>query len=121
MEADLKAADLPPLVWYDVLLELRRARPHDIRPFQLQERMLLAQYNLSRLLDRITAAGYAERRPCPEDGRGQVLCLTGPGNALLKRMWPVYRDAIARHFADKLDAGQTADLVRLLGRLDEPG
>jgi DNA-binding MarR family transcriptional regulator len=117
VEADLKAAGMPPLVWYDALLELRRSDSEGLRPFELQERMLLAQYNLSRLLDRVVKAGYAERRPCPEDGRGHVLHITGTGRDLLQAMWPVYREAIARRFADRLDDGDAAELGRLLGKL----
>ena len=67
VEADLKAADLPPLSWYDALLELERARPDGLRPYQLQERMLLAQYNMSRLTDRLAKAGYIEREDCSDD------------------------------------------------------
>ncbi len=65
MEGALKAEGLPPLEWYDVLLELERGGP--MRPRDLQAHLLLAQYNLSRLLDRIEAAGLVERRPCPDD------------------------------------------------------
>ncbi|WP_172746240.1 MarR family transcriptional regulator, partial [Neorhizobium sp. T7_12] len=52
IEQDLKAADLPPLGWYDVLLELSRAEGGRLRPYEIEERTLLAQHNLSRLLDR---------------------------------------------------------------------
>ena len=120
VEVDLKTAGMPPLVWYDILLELRRAEPGLLRPFQLQERMLLAQYNLSRLLDRVAKAGYAERLPCEDDGRGHVLQITDSGRALLQRMWPVYREAIARHFAGKLDTVEAVELARLLAKLQAP-
>ncbi len=46
IEATLKAADLPPLAWYDVLLETERAGKGGLRPFELERAMLLAQYNL---------------------------------------------------------------------------
>jgi hypothetical protein len=36
VEADLKAAGLPPLAWYDALLELDRAGDRRLRPFELQ-------------------------------------------------------------------------------------
>lgn len=120
VEADLKAAGMPQLVWYDVLLELRRAQPDGLRPFQLQERMLLAQYNLSRLLDRIVKSEYAVRVPCDDDGRGHVLQITGSGLELLQRMWPVYHEAIARHFAGKLETVEAIELARLLTKLQAP-
>src|SRR5436190_6178622 len=59
VEKALRAADLPPLEWYDVLLELKRGGP--LRPRDLQDRLLLAQYNLSRLLDRMEADALVTR------------------------------------------------------------
>src|ERR1700751_3913382 len=58
VEGALKAAGLPPLAWYDALLELERAGAPGLRPFELERAMLLEQYNLSRLLDRMERAGY---------------------------------------------------------------
>lgn len=117
VEADLKAAGFPPLAWYDALLELDRVKPDGLRPFQLQERMLLAQYNLSRLTDRLKSAGYIVRENCVDDGRGQVLHITEDGCQLLKSMWPAYRKAIAAHFGTKLDVDETAELARVLEKL----
>ena len=114
IEADLKAAGFPTLYWYDALLELRRAEPAGLRPFELQRRMLLAQYNVSRLADRLEQAGYLEKRRLSEDGRGHVLRITSSGRRLLKRMWPVYGDAISRHVGSRLtkkDAEQLASLL----------
>src|SRR5215470_12519483 len=101
VESDLKAAGFPPLAWYDVLLELSR-KEDGLRPFALEQELLLAQYNLSRLIDRLQSAGYVERRICPDDGRGQIVAITAAGRALLKRMWPTYRAAISRHVGAKL-------------------
>ena len=117
VEADLKAAGFPPLGWYDVLLELSREKVDGLRPFELEGRLLLAQYNLSRLLDRLEAAGYLERRPCAEDGRGHVVAITDPGRQLMKRMWPVYRAAITRHIGSKLREDEAARLGALLTKL----
>jgi DNA-binding MarR family transcriptional regulator len=116
VESELKAAGLPPLAWYDVLLELSR-EDAGLRPFALEQELLLAQYNLSRLLDRLESAGYVERQTCPEDGRGQIVAITTSGRALVKRMWPTYRAAIARHVGAKLSEDQAARLASLLGKL----
>src|SRR5437660_7407070 len=83
VEAELKAAGFPPLGWYDVLLELSREKVDGIRPFVLEERLLLAQYNLSRVLDRLAEAGYVERHRHPEDGRGQIVRITQAGRDLV--------------------------------------
>jgi DNA-binding MarR family transcriptional regulator len=95
IERALAAAKLPPLAWYDVLLELERPGG-GLRPFELEREMLLAQYNLSRLIDRMEAAGYVERRALTEDRRGQVIVITSTGKALRRRMWLTYGPAIQR-------------------------
>ena len=78
IEQALSAAKLPALAWYDVLLELERAGG-SLRPFELERAMLLAQYNLSRLIERLEKAGYVERRTCANDRRGQVIAIIPAG------------------------------------------
>jgi DNA-binding MarR family transcriptional regulator len=117
IEAALKAAGLPPLSWYDVLLELSRAEDGRLRPLELERRTLLAQYNASRLIDRMEKAGLVERLPHPEDGRGQLVTITTEGRALQKRMWKVYGPAIATQVGDKLSRAEASELARLLKKL----
>jgi DNA-binding MarR family transcriptional regulator len=117
IERDLKAAGLPPLVWYDFLLEVERAGAAGLRPFELEQAMLLAQYNLSRLLDRIERAGYVERRLCEDDGRGQLIVMTDQGRAMRRKMWPVYARGIDAAMGRHLSAKQAEVLDDVLGAL----
>src|SRR5215472_9081880 len=117
IEQDLKAAGLPPLVWYDVLLEVERAGDRGLRPFELERAMLLAQYNLSRLIDRIERAGYLERRACEIDGRGQMIVITERGKAMRRKIWPVYARAIETALGQHLSGKQAENLDALLGLL----
>lgn len=117
VEERLKKAGLPPLAWYDALLELRRAGDQGLRPFQLREKMLLEQYNLSRLIDRLADKNLVVKQTCEEDGRGQVLVITLEGRQTLKTMWPVYRRAIMDQFAANLSDSDCRTLTRLLGKL----
>jgi DNA-binding MarR family transcriptional regulator len=82
IEQDLKAADCPPLAWYDVLLELSCAADGRLRPFEIERETLLAQYNLSRLLDRLEKEGLVAREPCQDDARGQWAVITEKGRAV---------------------------------------
>ena len=116
VERALKENGLPPLSWYDALLELKR-ETDGLRASELEARMLLPQYNVSRLVDRLEKAGYIARRIDPEDGRGRILTLTAEGRTILKRMWPVYADAITRFMGDPLDEEEAETLARLLGRI----
>jgi DNA-binding MarR family transcriptional regulator len=118
IERALKAAKLPPLAWYDVLLELERAGG-SLRPFELEREMLLAQYNLSRLIDRMEEAGYVERRALKEDRRGQAIVITAAGKTLRRRMWSVYGPAIQAAIGDHLSPKQIDTLSALMGVLIE--
>lgn len=120
VEADLKAAGFPPLAWYDALLELRR-EPEGLRAVDLEGRMLLAQYSISRLVERLERAGYLERRPDPQDGRVRLLVLTSAGGELLQAMWPVYAGAIERHIGTALKREEAQRLAGLLQRILDHG
>ncbi|GLQ57986.1 MarR family transcriptional regulator [Devosia nitrariae] len=119
IEQDLKAAGLPPLGWYDVLLELVRAQNGKLRPYEIEERTLLAQHNLSRLIDRMEKDDLVRREAFAEDGRGRWVTVTETGRAMQSRMWSVYGAAIQTHLGEKLDdarADQLAELLAVLSR-----
>jgi len=116
VETALKRAGLPPLAWYDVLLELERAKK-PLRLHALQAELLLAQYNLSRLIDRLEEDNLVRRIADPADGRGQLVSLTAKGAQLRRRMWPVYGRAIHETIGMRLDAGEARTLARLLTKL----
>jgi DNA-binding MarR family transcriptional regulator len=115
--ADLKDAELPPLEWYDVLLELKRESSGRLRQFELGKRVLLSKYNLSRLLDRLQDAGLVKRQACRDDARGTDVAITAAGLTLQQKMWPVYQGAIGRHFARQLSRHDAEMLAEILARL----
>ncbi|NTJ66165.1 MarR family transcriptional regulator [Agrobacterium rhizogenes] len=117
IEQDFKTAGLPPLGWYDVLLELERASDGKLRPYEIEERTLLAQHNLSRLLDRMEKADLVRREMFSEDGRGRWIVITEAGSVMRNRMWLVYATALQRHLGDKLDDAQADQLAGLLAML----
>lgn len=117
IEDDLKAAGLPSLHWYDVLLELDGAAGGALRPSEIAEQTLFERYSVSRLVDRLEARGLVERVPCPEDARGAMVRITDEGRALRRAMWPVYAAAIKRRFAERLEGDDAAELARLLAKL----
>jgi DNA-binding MarR family transcriptional regulator len=117
IEEALATAKLPALSWYDALLELERAGNAGLRPFELERKMLLAQYNLSRLIDRLEAAGYIERRAAKDDGRGQIVFITANGKSMRRRMWPIYASAIEKLLGAKITEEEAALMVDILGKL----
>ncbi|MDX8435017.1 MarR family winged helix-turn-helix transcriptional regulator [Mesorhizobium abyssinicae] len=119
-EDALKASGLPPLAWYDVLHELAEAGEGGLRPFQLIERTLFAQYNISRLLARLEADGLIEKLPVADDGRGQNIRITSSGRETRRRMWAVYGRSIAELVGARLPVEELETLATLLGRLRDP-
>ncbi|WP_088343280.1 MULTISPECIES: MarR family transcriptional regulator [Rhodomicrobium] len=117
VEADFKAAGLPSLVWYDVLLELRRTKDGRLRLSEIGGKILLSKSNVTRVVDRLEAAGFARREDCVSDRRGAFAAITDAGRDLLSRMWPVYRDSLARRFAARLTEGEAVQLAGLLEKL----
>jgi len=119
-EDALKAKGLPPLAWYDVLHELAEAGEGGLRPFELIDRVLLAQYGVSRLLARLEADGLVEKLPVSDDGRGQTVRITASGREMRRRIWAVYGASIAELMGDRLPAQELKTLASLLGRLRDP-
>lgn len=119
-EDALKANGLPPLAWYDVLHELAEAGEGGLRPFELIDRVLLAQYGVSRLLARLEAEGLVEKLPVSDDGRGQTVRITASGREMRRRIWAVYGASIAELMGDRLPAQELKTLASLLGRLRDP-
>jgi DNA-binding MarR family transcriptional regulator len=117
VERAFRDADLPPHAWYDVLWELDRGPEAGLRPFEIEKRILLAQSNISRLIDRLQERGLVERRACDDDGRGQQVRITAAGREMRRKMWPVYARAITEAVGRHVTEREAATLRDLLARL----
>jgi DNA-binding MarR family transcriptional regulator len=117
IERAFRDAGMPPSAWYDVLWELEKAGVAGLRPFEIERRRLIAQSNVSRLIDRLAQAGYVERQPCDEDGRGQRVVITAAGRDMRKRMWPIYARAIGDAVGRRVSEREAATLATLLAQL----
>ena len=117
IEADLKAAGHPPLLWYDVLLELRRAPRGRLLHSEIGGKISLSKSNVTRVVDRLEAKELVRREACRKDRRSAFVIITEAGRALQKRMWPDYRASLARHVGACLSEEEAGQLAALLGRL----
>ncbi len=117
IERGLLEAGLPPLSWYDVLLELSAAPGCRLRMHELARAVVLSRSGLSRLVDRLEKAGLLRRQPDPEDGRGSFAVLTDEGSRMRERMWPVYAKGIAEHFGAHVSDEEAEILSRALGKV----
>src|SRR5262245_59727794 len=76
VEARLAAGGLPPLAWYDVLWALERVPRGRVRMHELADAVVITRSNLTRLVDRLEAAGLVRRDRCCADRRGAEAVLT---------------------------------------------
>ena len=117
IESELKSAGLPPLAWYDVLLELQREPDGRLRQSDLERRMLFPQYHISRLVDRLEREKLVRRERCEDDGRAYWVAITDKGLALRERMWPLYAAAIQGCLGEKLSDQEAARIAEGLRKL----
>lgn len=111
---ELEARHDLPLTWFEVLLRLSRSDDGLLTMGELSEQLTLTTGGVTRLVDRMAAAGHVERRPCPTDRRVLYTGITAAGRAALA---PALRDhAAALH--EVFDGFSRTDLARLDSLLD---
>jgi DNA-binding MarR family transcriptional regulator len=102
---------------FDVLATLRRAgAPYALTPTALYEATMVTSGAMTGRIDRLEAAGLAERRPDPSDRRGVLVALTPAGLELIDRILPLHVENQRAALAGLTRAEQEA-LGELLGRL----
>jgi DNA-binding MarR family transcriptional regulator len=106
IEADLDAAGVIPLSWYDVLLELNATPDRRLRMQELGRRAVLSRTRVSRIVTDLEAAGLAAREPDPSDSRATLAAITPAGRAALKAAAPHYLAGIEQHFTRYLTPAQ---------------
>ena len=68
------------------VLRILRGVGEPMQIYQIAERLIFAQADISRLINRLGASGLIARRCCDEDGRVVWITLTSKANKLLKKM-----------------------------------
>ena len=117
MDAALKAAELPPLRWYDVLWAVEQRGESGMRAFELEQGLLFEQSNLSRLLQRLVKEGLIHEAVCPEDRRGKTLTISKQGASIRKSMWEVYGPLMHQHLAGIDDSKMMVEIASHLNSL----
>lgn len=95
-----------PLTWFDVLSRLADMGTTGLRMQELEELALFTRGGLTRLVDRIEAAGLVRRAPVPGDRRGVRVVLTADGKHRYSAAIARHREVIEREFGRRLTAAQ---------------
>jgi len=110
-----------PLVWMDVLAQLYDAPEHRLRMTELQDRSVFTRSGMTRLIDRMEAAGLVARRPVEGDRRGVLVELTPEGEQRHREAFDAHLPVIEREFGRRLTlAQQKAVADALSGFWHEP-
>ena len=117
LDEELQAAHHLSLAEYDALLQLVNAPDRRLRMSVLADRVLLSRSGITRLVDRLVAAGMVERSQCSTDARGAEAALTPAGLDRLREASPTHLDGVGRLFLDVVDPADRAAVQRAMDRV----
>ena len=105
-----------PHTWFEVMLRISRAADGLAPMGSLADQVALTGGGVTRMVDRMAAAGLVERVPCASDRRVVYAGLTQEGRAVLDKAVSVHDDNLRRMLCDFTDRELVA-LDELLRRL----
>lgn len=106
-----------PHAYYLILAMLSEAPDRSMRMTTLAERTATSLSRLSHSVSRLEERGWVQRRPCPQDRRGQLAVLTPRGFRVLADAAPGHVAEVRRRVLDPLTRRQVralADVARTL-------
>ena len=119
LDADLRREADTPLGTYEVLVRLGRAPGRRLRQVEMARQLTLTTGGITRLVDRLEAAGLVQRVADPTDRRGSYARLTDEGAALRDQATATYVASLQRHLVEPVGAEALAALDEPLRRLRE--
>lgn len=102
---------------FDVLAALRRAgTPYQLSPGRLLRETLVTSGTMTNRVDRLSARGFVERHPDPDDRRGVMVRLTADGKQAVDAAFTALVDAEQALLEDlpERDRTRLASLLRSL-------
>lgn len=76
----------------------------DCRVNDVADQLVISVGGASKIVDRLEAAGYCERRSNPGDRRSSILALTTAGETALSNAKPVHASVLDEHLPGDLEA-----------------
>lgn len=118
LDAELRAQQDLPLVWYDVLVQLSEAGGR-LRMSELADAVLLSRSNCTRLVDRLDRAGLVARDADPDDARVRWAVLTDRGLERLRAASGPHLAGVERAFTSFLGPREAEVLTSVFGSMTE--
>jgi len=105
------------ITWYDVLLHLDESPTGRMGMTDLAESVVITRGGLTKLIDRMEAAGLVERIPSPSDRRAKEIALTPEGRKRFQAAAVVHRRGIVRHFMEHVKEREAGTIIAALARV----
>jgi len=102
-----------------VLVQLGNA-PAGLRMGQLADEVLLSPSGLTRLVDRLVAAGLVERRPGDADVRQTYVAITHRGLDVVAEATATHLRSVRELFLDRLEPDERRVLAQAFARILDP-
>lgn len=110
LEADMVEQHGLTLSWFDILGRLKQAPGQRLRMHELEELSVFTRSGMTRLMDRIEAAGFVRRERSTRDRRGVYVAITPAGIEKIDAVWPDHVASIERHFGRYIDSDEAKAL-----------
>jgi DNA-binding MarR family transcriptional regulator len=117
LDAQLEAEHGLSLTAYEVLLLLHDAPERRLRMTELADSALLSLSGMTRLVDRLVAAGLVERHRCDEDRRGLYAQLTPAGLAFFTQARATHLRGVRERFLSRFSEPELQRLAALWERV----
>ncbi|MGH8861127.1 MAG: MarR family winged helix-turn-helix transcriptional regulator [Jatrophihabitantaceae bacterium] len=104
VDTRLREAHELPLVEFDAMRIVEATVP--CRVFDLSSQLVMTSGAVSKLVDRIVAAGYCRRKANPYDARSTVLELTAAGRRMLAKAGKTFDAELSTYLGDAATARQ---------------
>jgi DNA-binding MarR family transcriptional regulator len=118
MERELRKRGVLPIVVFEVLEQLSRGPVGRLKQRDIEERLLLRQYENSRLIESLVERGLATRTDNPVDRRGRLIKITKAGIAARDMMQGTYGAAIEKLAGVRISESDASALREILEYLD---
>ncbi len=106
--------------WFEVLLRLGRSPEYTLMMSELAAQLGVTSGAVTRLIDRISAAGYVSRQACDEDRRVQWAKLTPAGIAKLEQAAAVHLSDLDREYFGRLSDREVSAVSKAMDELRQP-
>lgn len=115
--AEMEEACGLPLGWYDAMIRLRRSPGGFTTMTRLASEVSLTSGGVTRMVDRLEEAGYAERSSCPTDRRSVYVHLTPAGVAKVDEATASHRAVLEQYLLGPLCDAERAAFEQTLRKL----